>query len=264
MIKVKSFIRIFFLVSTFSSVAFLSCKKENVKNTPPVEDVSCKNLRDSLGVFQDVPNLDFELWYKGMGGKYEDPAPSCFWATANIGSVVNLGTLAKAPETVFKVADKDSVHSGQYAARLVTGVALIAGKEYVTAGAIASGEFKAKIGTPEEMVQSLEFGKKFNKRPKTITGWYMYFPVEGDSASAYCYVTKNLGGNKVDTLGFSKELFYDEQNTYKQFKLSLDYKSNETPDNIVIYFSSSEGGDKFEGRAGSTLYLDDLHIEYHD
>lgn len=262
MTKIKRNMKMLAMLLVGSSV-FYACTKDSSKPVTDDDSISCKDIRDENGVFTEIPNLSFESWYKGMGGGFEDPSPNCFWATANIGSIVDLGSLSKAPQTVFKVSDKDSVHHGNYAARLVTGTATIAGDNYVTAGAIAAGQFKARLGTPEEMVQSLVFGRKFNKKPKTVTGWYMYFPVESDSASAYCYVTKNLGGNKVDTLAFAKEVFYNKQDTYKQFTLNLE-DIEETPDNIVIYFSSSEGGAKFEGQPGSTLYIDDLDITYYE
>jgi hypothetical protein len=36
----------------------------------------------------------------------------------------------------------------------------------------------------------------------------------------------------------------------------------ETPENIVIYFSSSEAGDEFKGQVGNTLYIDEVKVGY--
>lgn len=247
----------------------ISCgKDENDKPIDPIDESNCKEIRGTNGVFTLIPNLDFENWYSGNGAggaeyKYENPGPDCFWATPNNGSgKLGGGGLAEVPLTVFKVGG-DSAYSGNYAAMLKTSMGTLLGKPQLVAATVASGKFEVNITDP---LNSLVFGQKFNKRPKTVTGYYMYYPVAGDSAGIYCFVTKNIpgSGGKVDTLGFSRKILYDEQSTYKKFELTLDYKNTDTPDNIVIYFASSENGDEFKGQPGNTLFIDEVKVEYHD
>lgn len=246
------------VLAAFIIVGVFACKKDTPEEEIPVGGCIGSDKRDTI--YSEIPNLDFENWYIGQGSKYLDPLPCNFWATPNEGSVFSIGTL-KAPVTVFRVG-ADSAYKGNYAAMLVTGIADLGllGKK-ITAGAIVSGKFQVKISDP---LNSMEFGRSFNKKPKSVTGYYKYFPIDNDSASAYCYVTKNIGGGKVDTLGFGRQLFYDEKSTYTKFNFDLEYTSNEVPDRVVIYFTSSEAGDEFKGQVGNTIYIDNVTVDYHN
>lgn len=244
-----------FLILITSFTLFFACKKE------VQEPVAKKCIEGEL--FNEIPNLDFEDWYtdKGAGANpenYYNPGPKGFWATPNTGSG-DIG-LAKVPVVVFRVSG-DEAYEGN-AAKLVTGMGELLKKKTLTAATIAAGDFEIDINDP---LNTLKFGKKFERRPKKVSGYYKYFPVEGDSASAYCFVTKfHPNGCTLDTLGFGRIIFYDEQSEYAKFEFELDYKSEETPDRLVIYFSSSEAGDKFEGQEGNTLYIDEVEVEYYD
>ncbi|MCO5232231.1 MAG: PCMD domain-containing protein [Chitinophagales bacterium] len=235
------------------SIVFVSCKKDT-KETPSKE---CKETPTG-NLFSDIPNLSFNDWYsgKGPGTVYDEPSPKEFWATSNRGS--GDLTIAIVPVTVFKEL-RDSA-TGDYAVRLTTGETKLVGKKAIVAGSVASGVFEPNLTNP---LASLKFGKKFEKRPKKVSGEYKYLPVLGDSASAYCFVTKMDANCKIDTLGFGRKIFYNEQSDYGQFEFDVVYKSSEKPDRIVIYFSSSEAGDSFAGQLGNTLYIDNVKVEYY-
>ena len=47
-----------------------------------------------------------------------------------------------------------------------------------------------------------------------------------------------------------------------QIRIPLTYKSNKKASNIMLTASSSTYGDYFTGGEGSTLYLDDIQLEY--
>jgi len=240
-----------------SMLSLNSCGKDKEPDGGGGE--GCKNT-STEPIFDEIPNLDFEEWVSGsgVGTKYQNPAPANFWATPNNGSG-KIGTIAEVPVTVFKVGG-DSVYSGNAAVMLKTGSGMLSGKETVVAATVASGVFAIDITNP---LKSLSFGKRFNKRPKTVSGYYRYFPVSGDSASVYCFVTKLDKNCKPDTIGFGRKLFYDQQASYAKFEFDLEYKNTDTPDNIVIYFSSSEAGDDFKGQPGNTLFIDAVNVEYH-
>lgn len=255
---IKNFSK-FIFTAFVASALIIGCKKEST-NPEPVErlgDCVGKDKKDTT--YSEIPNLDFEEWYVGQGNKYLDPLPCNFWTTPNQAVLLTIGAI-KPQVSAFRVSG-DSVHSGKYALMLVSQDGILKDKGHqVTASTVASGIFKPTITDP---LNSLVFGRPFHRRPKTVSGYYKYFPVEGDSASVYCFVTKGKGAT-LDTIGFGRKLFYDEQSTYAKFEFDLEYKSEETPENIVIYFSSSEAGDEFKGRPGNTVFFDDITVTYHD
>lgn len=244
-----------FVIFTVASITIASCDKDPVENKP----TECQN-KPTGEIFTEIPNLNFEEWLSGSGAGtvYESPSPKNFWTTPNEGSGDII--FAKVPVVVFKVG-KDSAHSGNYAAMLKTGEGKLGSKNTIVAATIASGDFKPNAQNP---LNSLKFGKRFEKRPKTVSGYYKYFPIASDSASAYCFVTKLDANCKVDTIGIGRKLFYELQDSYAKFEFDIEYKNNETPENIVIYFSSSEAGDEFKGQVGNTLFIDDVTVTYHD
>jgi hypothetical protein len=89
--------------------------------------------------------------------------------------------------------------------------------------------------------------------------------VKGDSCGLYCFVTKTKkvdNKNVIDTIGFSRIVSTEEVKSYRQFELNLQYKSEEIPDRLVIYFASSEAGDELKGQVGTTLFIDGVKVEY--
>jgi hypothetical protein len=244
-------------LSAFIIAGVFACKKESNTPEPPERLGDCIGNDKKDTTYTEIPNLGFEEWYLGQGNKYLDPLPCNFWTTPNQATLMEIGNI-KPPITVFRVG-KDSAYSGNYAAMLVSqkGVLPI---HQVTAATIASGVFKVDLN---DVLNTLKFGRPFHRRPKTVSGYYKYFPVSGDSASVYCFVTKGKGAT-LDTIGFGRKLFYDQQETYSKFEFDLEYKSEDTPENIVIYFSSSEAGDEFKGRPGNTVFFDDISVTYHD
>lgn len=247
----------FIFTALVASTLIVACKKESNTPEPPERLGDCIGNDKKDTTYTEIPNLGFEEWYLGQGNKYLDPLPCNFWTTPNQSVLLAIGSL-RPQVSAFRVGG-DSVRSGKYALMLVSQDGLL--KEHqVTASTVASGVFKPTISDP---LNSLIFGRPFNRRPKTVSGYYKYFPVSGDSASVYCFVTKGKGAT-LDTIGFGRKLFYDQQDSYAKFEFDLEYKSEDTPENIVIYFSSSEAGDEFKGRPGNTVFFDDITVTYHD
>lgn len=251
--------RVLLAMVAVCSVLLVACKKDN--GDTDTEPKECKS-KPVGAVFSEIPNLGFEEWYTGRSAglnaqTYYNPSPSEFWASPNSGSG-DLG-VAKVPIVVFRVGG-DSARTG-YALMLKTAMGSIGTKSQLIAGSVASGDFEITIDNP---LNSLKFGKKFDRRPKSVSGYYKYFPVNGDSASVYCFVTKYDANCKLDTLGIGRQIFYTEQSEYAKFEFDLEYKNTDKPDRVVIYFSSSEAGDEFKGQPGNTLYIDDVEVEYHN
>lgn len=235
----------------------IACGKDDPEPETPINETNCNEIRTN-GIFNLIPNLDFESWSVPTGAKLMDPDPHCFWATPNKGSME--AGFVVIPQTVFRVSG-DSAYSGSHAVMMRTEMGQLLGKDQLITGALISGDFEININDP---LNSLKPGKKFEKRPKTISGYYMFFPVKGDSSSAYCYMTKNIGGGKTDTLGWGRLVFNEEQASYKQFSFDVNYKSEDKPDNIILMFASSDEGDTFRGQPGNTLFIDDVKVDYHE
>lgn len=255
----KTYILLSVIVLIFT-LSCIQCKKIVIEK-PEIggEDTTgssiiCSEIQDATKKFYtSVPNLDFEYWKLSSSKKYHDPEPSCFWATPNKSRDI-INTI---PATVYRVGN-DSAYSGKYAAMIRTGkwAGLIVG------GTIASGDFKPNLSNP---LQSISFGKGFKKRPKSISGYYKYYSVAGDSCSVYCFVTKqkSINGKKVtDTIGFANMISSETVTAYKKFDLPLKYKSLEIPDRIVIYFASSEAARDLKGQEGSTMFIDEVKLTY--
>jgi hypothetical protein len=244
------------VLTSLSLFIIVGCTKIEIKK-PVIEDnnnsVDCKSVQDANGIFTSIPNLDFEVWSFSDSKKYEEPDPNCFWTTPNKTKDIIPAFFVG----VTKVGG-DSAYSGKYAAMLKTGK----WGTILAAATIASGTFAPNLSNP---LSSIKFGKPFKKKPKKVTGYYMYFPVGGDSCGMYCFVTKTktVGTKKVlDTLGFTRIVSTETVPAYRQFQMELVYDSDETPDNVVIYFASSEGGKDLKGQVGSTLFVDEVKVEY--
>lgn len=252
----QGWIKNFTFLVAFASVTFWACERIDIK-PPQIDDNAnlkeCNTYLDASKNFKEIPNLDFEIWGMSKSNKFEEPLPNCFWTTPN-----NTKDIINAfPVGVTKVSG-DSAYSGKYAVMLKTGK----WGNILAAATVASGEFAPNLSNP---LSSIKFGKPSKLRPKKVTGYYMYFPVKGDSCGLYCFVTKTKkvdNKNVIDTIGFSRIVSTEEVKTYRQFELNLQYKSEEIPDRLVIYFASSEAGDELKGQVGTTLFIDGVKVEY--
>lgn len=129
---------------------------------------------------------------------------------------------------------------------------------------------------------SIIFGSPFTSRPVKFTGWYTYksvggvspmdgndWLINGDSLLISCFLTKwNTSAGKRDTVGIASWTSSQTVTVYTQFEIPFHYFSNEAPDSAnVILLSSSLGyvadfADRPYGVKGSTLVVDDLHMDY--
>ena len=186
----------------------------------------------------------FENWDAHSLGLYYEPSGN-WWTTLN--SLANV----TGPITVTRVTD---VHSGTYAARLESKMYLSS----LITGFIVSGTF---LGSP---TYNIKEGKPFSDKPVKLKGYYKYTPVNGDSCVIFAILSKfNPGTNKHDTVAIASLVEKNTVATYSPFDLIFDYKiSGINPDTIIVGFASSAAGKKFLGQVGSTLYIDDVSLEY--
>lgn len=238
------------LILIFTVIILYSCTK--IVITPPKlpdNSINCDSLIRG-GYFTDIPNLNFEIWTLSASGRYYEPAPTCFWTTPSKANDI----IQNIPITVTPVTG-DSAHSGQYGCMIKTQK----WGRLITSGTVASGTFSPNFSNP---LQSIVFGKPFNKRVKEVRGWYKFYSVEGDSCSFYCYGLKR-NRTTWDTLGFSRIITNQTKTEWTQFVLTPVYFSTQIPDKLVIYFASSEEGDELKGQPGNTLIIDDISVSYY-
>jgi hypothetical protein len=189
-----------------------------------------------------VPEGGFENWSASTGG-YEEPNGG-WWTSLN--TLKALG----APVTLSKTTD---AHSGNFAAMLET-------KQwgsFLLPGLLVSGNF---ITSSPFVIQ----GKPFTELPVKFKGYYKYISVNNDSAAIFAMLTRydNLN-SKRDTIAEARFAVLNTTSSYTFFEIDFNYHiTGVNPDSIDVVFSSSAAGSNFQGQIGSTLFVDDVSLEY--
>lgn len=197
-----------------------------------------------------IPNLNFESWTASSSGNYHEPDPSNIWATPNY--VMDLIFGNPSGSIVQRSTD---AHGGSYAALM---------KSRNIAGNFAGATlFTGKLNTTIPFSPTAQLGVPFTGRPYSMKGWYKYTSVNNDSSSIYIRLTKwNSTTNTRETVGFKEIRSYTSVATYTPFELVVDYTSSVTPDSITIVYSASAGAEQGNGQVGSSLWIDDVTLEY--
>jgi len=190
-----------------------------------------------------IPEAGFNNWSPNSMNTYFEPTGG-WWATLN--ALESLG----GPVTVSPTTD---VHTGEYAALLETKL----WGEFLISGLLVSGSF----GGTEPVIEE---GQPFTDKPSKFKGWYKYSPVNGDSAGMAAILTRyNTETDQTDTLAEAIQAITEAATEYSQFEIDFDYYiTGVNPDTITIVFSSSGDAANFQGEVGSTLWIDDLLLEY--
>lgn len=199
--------------------------------------------RMSLFAQTQIPENGFENWTSSSLGTYDEPSGG-WWTSLN--SLKNLG----GPVTLEKTTDS---YSGNFAARMET-------KQWGTfllPGLLVSGEF---VTTSPFIIQ----GQPFSDTPLRFKGHYKYNSVNSDSAAIFAMLTRRNGSTGGrDTIAEAKLSVLNSVINYTEFDIPFNYFDvTATPDSIDIVFSSSSAGQNFEGQVGSTLFIDDVILEY--
>ena len=237
------------------------CEDDGTSITCTVPDNTCEVRTPS---YSEIPNLSFDDWNHVDLGNYDIPKPTNFWVTSNEAIAFYQGGA-----TAEKVSGDEAFEGQGSAAKLITRATVSPADQIfpVAGGSIATGVFTAELSDP---LSSLKFGRPFNNRITSISGYYKYMPVDGDSCGLYAFMRKcrdvtDECGNTYgvsDTIGWARFSTANSIMEYTGFQLDLTYTSNETPDEVVIYFASSDDADDGNGGIGSTLYIDELSVVY--
>ncbi len=202
-----------------------------------------------------LPNMTLEEWveFPFSTGSYEEPGGG-IWTTANRAVLLNPDIFKI---TTFKTED---AHQGIYAAKIITDLADLPGpNDILQTGTLATGYFDELALPPT----NLKDGVPFNGRPYRFKGYYKYFSVNHDSCDIYSLLYKwNSSKQRRDTIAYAWLTDTVRVTTWTQFDIPYHYYSEGEPDTISIIFAPSAAGDLFEGQVGSTLYIDDISLEF--
>jgi hypothetical protein len=177
---------------------------------------------------QQVENSDFEDW--------------------NNNSLLVWNNYVNAQGFSLRTANKTTdAFSGNYAVDMKTFTI----GSYVVPGTIQLGYLNNKL-LPSG-------GIAFNFRPNAISISLKYKPVNNDSLIIFAYLTKfNTQSNKNDTIGACFYAYNKAITEYKTLLIPIYYKTNDIPDSLNIFFSSSF----IQRSPGSELIVDNLKLLY--
>jgi hypothetical protein len=197
-----------------------------------------------------VQNLDFEAWTLSSSGRFEDPSPSTTWATPNYAMDLIFGNISSS--IVQKSSD---AHGGSFSALMKS--------RNIVGNFVGATLFTGKLDASIPFSPVPLLGIPFTGRPLAVSGWRKYSPIGGDSSSMYVRLTKwNSNTNTRETIAFKEIRDYAAISTWTKFNLVLDYTSTDAPDSITIVFSASAGAEQNQGEVGSSLWVDDVTIDY--
>ncbi|MEI6900166.1 MAG: T9SS type A sorting domain-containing protein [Bacteroidota bacterium] len=226
--------------------------------------VFCTFLAEIGFTQSNIPNGFLENWYNTVVNanlNFDQPGvgPDDNWIT----TLNELATIAPpigpGPVTAFRTTD---THSGTYACKLVSQNFILVPTDVFIPGML--GTAKLNMTSSNAILGRHCEGC----RPLSLSGWYKYEPVNGDSATVVILLSKwNPSTHKRDTIGYGR--FFQKQavSEYTQFTLPVNYRNNNAPDSITILTISSGGFNvvnfmQSHGQVGSTMYIDDLMLEY--
>lgn len=216
-----------------------------------------------LNVFSQqssLPNGNFESWTLKPNWGYYEPNGG-FFHTLNILDTVP----TSAGITVYR--SSDTVNSGNYSARCITRLMVIAYPLVVTIPGVI-GTLKIKWSN-----SSAVLGERFNwtTKPERFQGWYQSYPLgtgaNMDTSAAIILLSKwNSGTGKRDTIAYNRLVFHGVVSTWTQFDTPITYRNTTTmPDSITVLLLSCAGYNASNmmgsvGQIGSQAYFDDVTI----
>lgn len=215
--------------------------------------ILCFFVSSTLLAQTQISESGFNNWDTAPSGGWEEPSGG-MWATPN--ATIDAVPVFPPPPPTTKTTD---AIEGNFAARMETGEIF----SILAPGTLFVGEFEVNFTNP---IESAKFGKPFTDMPLRMTGSYKYQPIGGDSCDIYAVLWEwNTTTNSRDTIATCRLPIVDNKTpvtTYTAFDLPFTYRNGNTPDSMTIVFTSSFAGDQFEGQVGSTLFIDDVKLEY--
>jgi hypothetical protein len=215
---------------------------------------------------QQIDNANFENW-ENVGSNNEEPNDWNSFYTASG------GLSGQAIKTVWRESAPANVHSGSYAAKIVTGSTFgISVNGNLTCGRVNMGSTSATDPSNHNHTVTSDgaFNHVLTERPDSIVFWAKYAPNSGDNGSVAAILHDNFdykfpesGTSPDHAIAYAQQTFGSTSGNYVRFSVAFDYASGASSSPaayILINLTSSAapGG----GASGSTLYIDDLELIY--
>ncbi len=248
-----------------------------------VDDNYGEELTFVTGRAVELPNGSLDNWHKNgkvwnpwLSGEYQ------FWDSGNKGAS-SMGESNTQP-----TSETSSLNPNGQAAKLESKFVGVGSLGKFAAGNLFAGEFVKIDGTNG----ILDFGKPFSTFPTKLRLDYKYTSstinyvssefeaLKGRPDSCFIWIAIGDWSEPVEirTRPSNRKLFdktdphiiaYSEFTTsestadYKELILELEYRAlNRTPTYILVVASASKWGDYFTGGVGSTLWVDEMSLEY--
>ena len=251
-----------------------------------------RQYRARFKIGQSVPKATFENWVSEGNDFYK---PEGQWATSNKGiSLIKIFPgLYDGGAIVAPVTEGQSGKAAKISTAYTTGKESILGFPpipVITSGSLFLGDFEVDT---KNTLNSTQFGIPYFQKPIRVKGYYKYKPGEKyyyckdpknnsnkaeldpektdqGALSAVLYEVDNytefLNGETIfnsDKIVAIAQLITGQQDSFKEFDLTLDYKQQYNPAKkyrFAVIFSSSKDGDKFCGAGGSELIVDEVEV----
>ena len=251
-----------------------------------------RQYRARFKIGQSVPKATFENWVSEGNDFYK---PEGQWATSNKGiSLIKIFPgLYDGGAIVAPVTEGQSGKAAKISTAYTTGKESILGFPpipVITSGSLFLGDFEVDT---KNTLNSTQFGIPYFQKPIRVKGYYKYKPGEKyyyckdpknnsnkaeldpektdqGALSAVLYEVDNytefLNGETIfnsDKIVAIAQLITGQQDSFKEFDLTLDYKQQYNPAKkyrFAVIFSSSKDGDKFCGAGGSELFVDEAEV----
>ena len=232
-------------------VLLTSCKKDCLDQ-----------CRAELNSFSVVENTSFEEWTPSKNLTYEELNPVDQWVSLNPISE-RPADVERAPITVFRVNEDSSTNAtiDGSAVKITTGkFAPLAGVGPLpTEGILAIGQLR---NDGVDLENPILYGHNYSQKIVGVSGQFKYLPVENDSAFIILRGINYLNCScNEDTLFFKKLSIQETTEEWTPFELKLDTYDG-LADGVSIIFSSSGAPNDLQGNEGSTLFVDELEVNY--
>lgn len=262
----KKFFSIILTVAAVSLMTVSCDKPEPTKPEGEGDQTSWPTTAPECAAFtHQFVDGGFETqWYRPQGSEYFEYKSSVFYTLNSLSDLKDVAAMQVTNAPVTAQLDSVTPHSGKYAMKLVTGKLTDAANGcLLIPGAIAP----LNTNFVDEFLNSpdgINVKKPYTDKPTSISGYFKYNSVQGDSASV-CIELFN--GNTVIARGIFKQK--TSQDSWKQFSAPIEYTdyATATPTHISIIISSSAGYNfadltNCKGQDGSTLWIDDLELGF--
>jgi hypothetical protein len=212
-----------------------------------------------------LTNGDLETWTNnqwstvptGSGNTYKEPGSGTNRANHFLRTINAVNDLPSPLTVPLSCWQSDTAHGGSFSARVKSQQFTT----YFIPGFIGTGDI-------DIAAQTLHLGRQYTAHPDTFSAWYLYAPVNGDSAKFEVIFTLYDALNQVSNVighGSKTILNATSGTNWANAKFGITWTSASAPDTVKIIAASSGGYNLSNflsslGQVGSQLWVDDMML----